>query len=354
MKYSTIIFILIILVSCQNEESGTIIKDFPQKKFLESHSVLLYNLPLIADKIITIDSFLVIQNTKDPKADIFFIYNKNNKKFLGSFGRRGGGPNEFTANILTISGQFENVDNSTCIWVRNGFWCKLINLNKSISENKTIIEKKIKTPRSLIFGKDIFILPNNKMFGTSMSSEGRFFNYNLKTKKMNWVEFFPKVKTPHPDYDKHNVYTGPLRINNSGSTIVSALTSFKRIDIFNQEAKLKHSIIFEDSPKDPDFQNRKNTGTFMLYYLDAQVTEQFIYALNLNAYLDDLVKEDYTTNNEIHVFTIEGKPIISYKLDTLIDSFTVDEENKCIWATKAPISDKDEPQVVCFKIETNL
>lgn len=350
MKYSFIILLIILLTACQEKETKKtiIIENFEEKKALTGKLVYLDKMPLITEKIIIAGSFLIIQNPIDNKVPMFYVYNKNDYAFLGSFGAKGGGPNEFSSQNPRMTGQYEIIDNSICIWVIDQFKCKLINLTKSISIKKTVIEKKITTPKSIFIGSEILMLPDGDMFGSCMNQDGRFFYYESKSKKTNWTPFFPKVKNPPIQKEQmHNLYYGPLRINKSGSTIVSALTYFKRIDVFNKDAEFQFSLSFEDSPTDPAFSINKKPETFKYYYMDVYVSENYIYALNLNKSEKQLRERDFKRASEIHVFTIDGKAVSSYTLDYFIGAFTVDEENKCIWGIRMQ-EKENETQIVRY------
>ncbi len=351
MKNYLIILFFFLLIACQKKQMDNVIliREFPENKSIKGEYLTFESEPLMIGKITMIDSLFIVQNAGDPHAPLFNVYHKESYKLLASFGRRGNGPNEFYNQMPTGVGQYEIIDHSICMWVRDGFICKLINLSKSILNKKTVIEKKIKTPKSVFIGLDVLILPNDNLFGTSMSQKGRFFYYDSETKETNWIRYFPEVKNPPiKEQQMHNLYVSSTKINKDGNIIVSALIYFKRIDVFNNNAELQFSLVFEDSPTDPAFSISDRPKSFMRYYRDVYISKNKIYALNLERSEGEILEDKYKTS-EVHVFTLEGKPVCNYKLDHIMGAFTIDEENGNIFGITMS-EDRERTQIIKYKL----
>lgn len=151
------------------------------------------------------------------------------------------------------------------------------------------------------------------------------------------------------------MYSGAIRINHDNSRIVSALQFFKRIDVFSVRPDHLFSLAFNDSPGNPEYySNPENPmpGTLMRYYSDLYLSYRYIYALNRNVAQEEIRKKTYPVTNELHVFSWDGYPVASYRLNQTLYSFTIDEENDYLYGLILATRDELESQVVRFKLQS--
>jgi len=336
--------VILLLASCSIDDKYKTIKisEFPEVISAKGE-VFEYNNPphLIANAVYIIDSLIVLKNAMD-ESDFFFLFDKNNGNLIGSFGKRGRGPNEFL--YPQVYDQYKKYDDSTYIWIHDLHQKKmaLVNLNKSILRNDNAVLETITEPDATS-PVEMLKLPNGNLIGRSMSSEGRFFYHDIRSDSTKWVEFFPEVENPPYKHMMVNLYQGSTRIKPDNSKFVSALTYFKRIDVFSADEVPTHmfSYVFDDSPENPEFPSEMGQsipGTLMNYYFDLHLTENYIYAINLNITNEELNKEKDTGYSELHVFSWDGEAVACYKLNHLIFSFSIDEKNGYLYGLALPAS----------------
>ena len=350
MKLFFTFCILLLVVSCIPSERGNIklIKKFPKEKYLSGELIKLEKNPLLVNDFIVVDSLIIAESAYIENDTIFSVYNKNTFRYLNSFGQKGRGPKEFLEENPIITGQYKMRNNDICIWLGDLFSYKLVNITKSIKENKTVIERVISLPKSVGTGGDnVFVFENDDLLGTPFDSQrGRIFYYSAQTGEVKWVEYFPKVNNP-PIIEKnmHNLYGGPAKLSEDKKLFVSALSLFKRIDVFDNNTNHKFSIKFNDSPKDVDLISK----SLVRYYYDVDISKRFIYALNNNLTSEQVINGGKGAFSELQVFSIDGDPICVYKLDHLLSRIEVDEENDYILGF-AYLSDLDESRLIRYKL----
>jgi len=348
-KLLQITLALLFFASCSIEEEYRTIKisEFPEVISVKGEVFEYDNPPhLFGHELYMIDSIIVLRNRLE-ESEFFYLVDKNNGEIIGSFGKRGKGPNEFLYPVFYD--QFERKNDSTYMWIHDLHQRKmvLVNLNNYLLKEDPGIEKTMTQPEPVSWGLDILVLPDENLVGRSMSPEGRFFYHDVTTDSTKWVEFFPQVVDPPDKRMMVNLYQGPTRIKPDNSKFVSALNYFKRIDVFSAEEGPTHlfSCVFDDSPENPEFPSEMDQsipGTLMNYYFDLHLTENYIYAINVNITNEELNKEKDTGYSELHVFSWDGEAVACYKLNHLIFSFSIDEENGYLYGHALPESYEDE------------
>lgn len=312
-------------------------------------------LPLCPERILIIDSLLILKNGNMCNDVFFYVYNKINGDYLSSFGNRGRGPNEYFA--VQESGQYIiKYNESISLWIRGDRnRLELLNITSSLKNNDIVIDEKIPVIGQYIFHpSDLFVLTYGNLIGKALSEKGRLFHFDMEANHFSRVDYFPEVNIlPFDSEMIPNLYIGPIRIKPDNSKIVSALQLFKQIDVFSVNADHLFSILFNDSPRNPQFYtNPANPipGDLKHYYYDIYLTDKYIYALNLNIYEDDINKETDTGYSELHVFSWQGHPLACYRLNHVLYSIAVDEEEGWLYGLLIPTGEYIESNVVRFKL----
>lgn len=353
MKNLSFLFVILLFWSCSTKNGDKIITidEFPENFSLKGERIHYDSVPKRPLEILLVDSLLIKRNSEISEEFLFYIYNNNNNRFLGSFGTSGRGPNEFISPSFT--GQYVINDKSIGIWMQdsNKKKIELINITESLKENRLIIDESIDEPQSYPLVLDPLFFNNGDWIGRAMMGEGRFFYYYQSGDSLKWVEYFPEVEHEVPNHMIFNMYNGPIGIKPDNSRIVSALLLFKRIDVFSPETEHLFSIVFDDSPDNPEFfsdPNDRIPNSLMHYYSDMFLTDNYIYIFNRNLSND---RESIVNTPELHVFTWEGEPVVYYHLDRRFSSFSVDEENGYIYALTPADTEEITSQV--FRYELN-
>jgi hypothetical protein len=280
------------------------------------------------------DSLLVLC---DINSEIhFYVYNVPEMKYLGSFGKQGKGPKDFSDPVFW--GQFEQTKTNSKIWVyqTNKMAFTLVDIIKSISTTNAYIEKNIIMSPETGAAVNIISLKNNKFVGGGRVEQGEFFIYNNIKNKIQWkpliiddIDYIEAMKT-------NNLLTsykqGVIKIKPDKSKFVKIFAYMPIIDVYNENAELSFSIIMRDC-KFPSFRNKQFDEETNVFFTNVFLTDNYIYALNQNCNLLQLSKNS-CYNTEILVFDWNGKPVCKYRINETFSSmapFVVDERNNKLY-----------------------
>jgi len=337
---------LFLLFGCVQKKEKHIIyvknTDFPLTESIYGEVILKkdYNKNLSID---VFDDILLIR--PDYSSSIYYhAYDKNSLKYLGGIGVRGEGDKEW----LTVydSGQFEKSGSEIYLWLhryQKGFLSK-INISKTLKSGSPypVIEKTLKVDSKDFPFFTLFTLNNEKLIGNCwMSEEGqvRIKSYNIATKVVKKSKLFPQIKNSShlPSEVINSLYSSGFRKHPSKNLFMQSMYMFNRIDIFDENLTLKHSIVggenwrdnyydgTEINPASDFFKNRVNG------YISSRVTKNYILVVDSNkkkSIIDNFVKESY-----IKIFNWEGQPICILKTSDNIFSISLDEEDGILYAT---------------------
>jgi len=356
-KSNLILFLIstLILFSCTQEgfENSIItIEEFPQEVSIEGEQIVFDTLPLCPQDIMVKDSMLIKKRWGRVCDDYFFyVYNVNTWELLGAFGTEGRGPNEFLYPITNF--QFENNESSVNLWVNDLHQnrIQLMNINESLEKNNPVFDNSIANIEKIPDMIDVIVLPDGNIAGRSLAPLGRMFYYDKMRDSVKWMEYFPKVEQWPPDHMLVNLYNGPTGIKPDNSRIVSALRYFKRIDVFSPETEHLFSIVFDDSPDNPEYYTNPDNptpNTLAYYFTLMHLSDNYIYVFNKNISHDNVSLNE---TPELYVFTWEGEPVISYSLDRRFSSFSVDEDNGYLYALIPPDTEEITSQVFRYHID---
>ena len=348
------LIILFIISACgQKEDSKTIlVKEFPQEISIEGEQIDFDSIPLCPSDLMVKDSLLIKKRWGRVCDDyLFYVYNVNTWELLGAFGTEGRGPNEFLYPITNF--QFENNESSVNLWVNDLHQnrIQLMNINESLEKNNPVFDNSIANIEKIPDMIDVIVLPDGNIAGRSLAPLGRMFYYDKMRDSVKWMEYFPKVEQWPPDHMLVNLYNGPTGIKPDNSRIVSALRYFKRIDVFSPETEHLFSIVFDDSPDNPEYYTNPDNptpNTLAYYFTLMHLSDNYIYVFNKNISHDNVSLNE---TPELYVFTWEGEPVISYSLDRRFSSFSVDEDNGYLYALIPPDTEEITSQVFRYHID---
>ncbi|MCF8224028.1 MAG: TolB-like 6-bladed beta-propeller domain-containing protein [Bacteroidales bacterium] len=314
--------------SCTNTDISKkrkLIEVFPHTAQLEGDFIPLDNMPIAPSAIFIYDTAIIITNSRPQNDYIFYTYNTE-FKFIGRFGKSGRGPDEFVTPITC--GQFEKTDSSIMLWVHdiNKYKIRLVNVTQSLIQKKTITDQIIIEPRSIETGRNVFVLNENMLAGSSMGQTGRIFWHSLESKQTQWQDFFPEVSYDPIQDQLYNLYVGTERINTKNSKLVSALLHFKEIDVFNFDGSLAYSIVFSKKVIEPDFfRSPENPlpNSLKHYYCDLTLSNDFIYCLNLGISLSQRRSGFSNVIPNIEVFSWDGDAQSNFIADRFISDIAV-------------------------------
>lgn len=134
------------------------------------------------------------------------------------------------------------------------------------------------------------------------------------------------------------------------SHVVLAGRYLDLIEIYDSEGRLLRMVKGPEEGFDFEFnEERSQQNNVMIKsrrtrraYLAVKATNDKIYALYSGKMKED--KEHYSYGRKLYVFSLDGKPLKKYQLDTPVIDFVVDEINNMIYAAS------ENAEIVCFNI----
>lgn len=292
-----------------------------------------------SSRIYTIDSLFLLWYFEG-NVGVGTLYNEK-FEYVGSLGHDGYGSADFKS--LYFSGQYEkDSEGNIKLWVHDQkhFKAYKIDLFKAIqSKNESFIERTILLPQEMMTISEVLINEKeNIIFGRSdMISKGRYFYFNLGSKVVKWVDKLPDVTQFTINQNLKLAYHADSRLMESQNVFVSAMTFFDRIDYISTNGQILKSIIRDHGNELPDFssENRPFNPNNRYYCMNLQINSDFIFRSQNGLSQNDLdkMKENYIPiKNSVHVFSLEGDPVVDLKFDYQISQFAVSQNNKFLFA----------------------
>jgi hypothetical protein len=166
-----------------------------------------------------------------------------------------------------------------------------------------------------------------------MVSYGRYLLIRDNNLTNNWTPLLPDVSKFTNKENLDLAYHAKSRFSSSNRTLISAMTFFERIDIISTSGQIVKSIIRENGNLPPDFRDVHEPfkPTNYTYYTDLCITDDYIFASCVGLRRDALLDKRKTNKkieSEIHVFTIDGIPVMNLICDIEVSKFTVDIEKR--------------------------
>jgi hypothetical protein len=344
MKYNYVLLGLVLLLihSCSddNKRSNIVYNyDFPIEKSLKGESLKEINNDFFPLFMEIKDSLMVFCDYET--SPYLHVYSLPHLKHLGSFGNSGSGPNDILDPV--IWGQIYNVDDSYKMWIYQMNIMKFIyiDLLESLNSNKVIPEKTVYLPPEVGANVNVISLKNDNIIGTGIEAQGEYFIFNPKDTTFNWkpfiYDFDDKYKTELINSDLLSLLKlGTIKAKPNDTLFVKSFMFYPIIDIYDINSNLILSIVNDnyEMPK-INLKSSQFGENSTMYYANIFLTDEYIYALNLNCTLSE-----YSNNNYddvlIDVFNWKGKSVCSYKLNEGIiqtGAFSVDEKNNKIYIT---------------------
>ena len=331
---------IIILVS-----AGACKSNLPEGKMLvESFEIetaikgdpLQFSEELIMSNFWLVDSLLIIKSgipygSFVEEDYIFYLYNKNSLERVGQFGKPGRGPGELMDPEPT--GQFIRTDTATLMVIHLRGNRRLIgmDLNRVIAGDKTEMTTILAGMPGDLEGSPLtpLLTPEKGVIGSVMGSQARFFYWNGND--LSFVGFFPESSRIVPDQMMHNVYISNSSLSPCNKLFVSALRCWKQIDFFSSELDYRYSIVFPDSPADPEIITQQGVPSpdVVVYFIGLHVSERYVYVLHQgNKIFSD---DDYNTT--VYLFSHSGQPVARLETNPRIRYFSVDKDDKYLYGT---------------------
>lgn len=281
-----------------------------------------------------IDSLLLIRNIPDKNSSVFSLFKVDQDSYshIYDFGKIGDGPNEFE-NEVYYTNQFYNSNGGLKIWVyeMNKTKYSLINITKTVEEEKVILDKEIRIKPGLSY-QNLFFINKNKIVGNSDNLSLKmkrltFYNPNLdtisKTIELNTeIKNLKKNDLNYTQQSYNPIFLNILRYSNTKQKLVSAMVSMDKIDVFDTEGVLEKSILDTDNEIKEVKDYESNPKTF---YADMVLTEDYIYTLYSGDLTSDYYGKSLPTKIKVYDWVYDLKAI--FNVEESLNFISVDEEN---------------------------
>jgi hypothetical protein len=285
----------------------------------------VYKIPepiLIPLSICSTDSNLLIYKEKENQ--LFSIFSLPDCSYLGSFGERGQGPNDFGV-----------LDPRSFQSTETGF--KVLELGSAIlktvafEDNKLSVvhsEKMIQSPE---LSNGFYPLSDSVYltFG-EIAKQNEFTLFNKKSKTVTEKGSYPQwgaseIMEPSQLFF---TYLKVCVVHPGGQKFAAFYSRFKRLRIYDSSVTLLHDINVQIEPCSTNFEVEMNKRP--IYYIGRpQAIGDYIYALCANS---EGYGPEISGSYELQVWDWDGNPTACYQFDRRVSVLTISEKHNKIYA----------------------
>ena len=332
MKTNIILLLLSLIISnpfCTGQEKIYTDVHFPIQKDVKSKSI---SVPIdlygkTTSLVVTDDYIIFVRSFLDP---LFYVFDIKNYSFLGSFGRRGKGPNEFELSDARTATKFKN--GIRVFDIHKGF--AYIDLSEFRSKKKYNI-KFIRLPGELYLLNDAIQL-NNRVIGMPDigKSDKMYVLYDLLSEKITYFGEYPEIFNKKYKKFFWGVFWRHSAAKPDCTRFVSFFDGVKMFRIYDENGDLKVEKIIKTFKIFEENSISKNPKK--AYYKTIRVTDKYIYALCLDEFRNQLLRSFPV----IEVWDWMGNPVCKLMLDQHIQTFDISDDGKILFAVDREVSDK--------------
>ncbi len=324
MKNKTLLFLLLLLISCLSSNKRSF------KKFYKEYTikgVIVQEETLFSQGIIDIyDSLLIITSTPQ-KTNCIHFYNKNSFKYISSTGVIGNGPNE-----IKVPGHCSIDKDKGVIWYRDlGNQCLWkFDISKALNNKNYLPQEKIPIPKDKFF--ILFRFESDSLFSFMDTDQDKLISFfNLKGVIIDSLQINNTINLYDSEiseetrmcsaiylYDKDTV-TNNYVVAYCYSNLIAKIENKK---VTQQTIDSKHNIYIPDT-HDPS-QIKANSCL--------RVNKSITYCLysGKKSFDSSTLDSDYNYASTINIFDKELNPIGRIKLNHTAVWFDLDQGNKRI------------------------
>lgn len=334
------LFVVLLISSCARVSNPSPDSSIAQHFIDDSCAVLSFQkevLPidlLYPTDMLTVDTFLLVSQHHDE--NIMQVYGTSSLKFLGSFLRKGGGPNE-VMNFGLVSQSYVEDGRSKVVIQSYPNYLGVLDVGRSLEAGQAVYDKQYRFETHL--GKELFlashsvyVLDSARLMMTKdpLRSGVKFDNnfywefYDLNADKVTgWLKYenFPFMdsflkesnRAMKPDRSKV-----ALLYRFFDMISIADLKSGKVVQIMPEGTSLSPSVV-------------EDVETRCLYYKMGECTDDYIFGLYANGL--NVSKENdsrFNRNCSLRVYDWSGNLLYTYHFEDYIRMFTVDGQQRCL------------------------
>ncbi len=317
-----LLYLLLSLVFCNctsSKTEATSIQKFPKKVNLSHEKIQTPNLYMVANMKLMEDVLLIA----DIKSDKFFhAIELSNFSYLGSYIKRGNGPNE----EVYINPFFSYLKGNKFLY-RGKSSIKIVEINSK--KNELNILEKINIPSELFNFQHLFCLDTIEILGVGDYPRNKeFISYNRLKKSIS--EFGPAFPDIGIEISKEmkNAYFGKIiSIKPDRKKFAAVHDRFPIFRIYKKSGELVKELRYENG------QDFKDMNDVRLNFTGIKTTNKYIYTLYCgkeNVPIDINGQGDRPKSTEIFVWDWDGNPIKRLILDIDLFAFDISPDDSYI------------------------
>lgn len=313
MKYTSLIFIILIIISCQNSNIINIetlhISDITEctgEPLTHIHDGCYIN-------GIIKDTFLCLQN--ECSEQLFHIYSTRSMNKLFEFGTKGRGPNEYMFPLLV------NTSNPKILSIHDLSLNRLTNIQLENYSNKKAYSDTL-LPPELINTYNFNILDSINIASSILNNNVLFSIYdkhfNIKTEINYEPRFFVS-----PKGNIHDAYSLIITSNSQQNAIIAAFKYLNLINFYDLNGRLQKSVELDLLKEKIDCSQFQLSEDMIVTSYGIYPTPNFCYVL----WLGVPVNRAYQSPCYILAFTWQGELKKTYKINLPLNFIIVAQEN---------------------------
>lgn len=343
-------FFLIMLTSCGQHKSSVEGGFLMEMTNIKLDSIKIPPVLFKERKIVSNDDFLVSINIDSDT--IFRVFAFPDFKYLGAFGSKGKGPDDYDfPNISTL-----NFDRNGLVTAdRRELRILEVTNFKSLINDSLIFKTRIKKPGRLLRTNYDFLLSENSFCGVEiLDAQKQLICYNNVTNEITHMFDFPTYSDEEfPETALANLYTRRTGISYDKSKIALLYGRFPMLNIYNVNSGEVITSVLDKAPSQKEVrvganQRTVNGAELISYYSSIQTTDKYIYGLYQAR--ERFVLEKVTgsgnvgtrnlTDLELHIYDWEGQAIMKIKLEPWMTVFTPAMNDELLIFVHPEVEDK--------------
>jgi hypothetical protein len=348
MKTPTFIFFILIISVLNACNSNSVhysdysdYSDFVTVKNIQfdEHNVsVILGMPW--DMVVMNDMVIILDGITDR---LFHVLSKDNYNHLGSFIRRGRGPDE----EVEIFPFFKVHAKDEILYQTNND-LKVAKVIMSENSLDIIIHDKYYLPTSLRDGSDFYLVNNNIFNSNFLQPDSKdYLVLNTETGELSdWGGSIPlsDKKVYRERMTDINQKLSTVNLNeNLIASVFNLLPIIRIYSLKNERLIIEQQM--SDASNNLELLKTEQSNRLINYYHRIRSTDDYIYALYGGYSINDYFKAgespfSFDWSREIHIWKWDGSPVMKLILDRPVISFDVTPDNKKIIATSVVDTDK--------------
>lgn len=292
------------------------------------------------DVLNCIDDYLILTNSN--KDTLFTVIDMMTDSVVAKFGSIGHARNEFLTNPFIIY-CIRNMGHSPLVYVLDQKSTKVIDLRKSISENKCVLSDVIKEDKDVFFFQPYHVSNTQSFVYKTVSyidpRDGIYFPpefYVTGKESFKW-NIYPNIIKPEYSNAVDIVYYNIIKPKPDGSKVLSVSLFMDIVMLFDLNTKLATGYVNPDSytfnyvNENSDEASVRNT--IRLYHGATCVTDShFAIVEDGKLYIDHYREKSETGYSTINIYTWDGKLERSCVVDKNVREIAYHEKTKTLYA----------------------